>query len=64
MKDPERIKKLLGKTAQLNFRLVSENSEFGVEELISEMIEEDSKEAEKEFILKNKGFSIFSTMEQ
>ena len=33
LKDPERIKKLLGKTAQLNFRLVSENSEFGVDEL-------------------------------
>ena len=37
LKDPERIKKLLGKTAQLNFRLVSENSEFGVDELISEI---------------------------
>ena len=36
LKDPERIKNLLGKTAQLNFRLVSENSEFGVDELISE----------------------------
>ena len=36
LKDPERVKELLGKTAQLNFRLVSENSEFGVEELISE----------------------------
>ena len=36
LKDPERIKKLLGKTAQLNFRLVSENSEFGTDELISE----------------------------
>ena len=36
LKDPERIKQLLGKTAQLNFRLVSENSEFGVDELISE----------------------------
>ncbi len=36
LKDPERIKKLLGKTAQLNFRLVSENSEFGIDELISE----------------------------
>jgi len=36
LKDPDRIKKLLGKTAQLNFRLVSENSEFGVDELISE----------------------------
>ncbi len=36
LKDPERIKSLLGKTAQLNFRLVSENDEFGSEELISE----------------------------
>ena len=36
IKDPERIKALLGKTAQLNFRLVSENNEFGVDELISE----------------------------
>ncbi len=36
LKDPERIKKLLGKTAQLNFRLVSDNLEFGVDELISE----------------------------
>ena len=36
LKDPERIKSLLGKTAQLNFRLVAENSEFGTDELISE----------------------------
>ena len=36
LKDPERIKALLGKTAQLNFRLVSENNEFGVDKLISE----------------------------
>ena len=36
LKDPERIKTLLGKTAKLNFRLVSKNSEFGVDELISE----------------------------
>ncbi|MDC0937811.1 protein translocase subunit SecD [Pelagibacteraceae bacterium] len=36
LKEPERIKALLGKTAQLNFRLVSENSEFGTDELISE----------------------------
>ena len=40
LKDPERIKSLLGKTAQLNFRLVSENSEFGVDKLISENGEE------------------------
>ena len=36
LKDPERIKELLGKTAKLNFRLVSENDEFGVDKLISE----------------------------
>jgi protein-export membrane protein SecD len=36
LKEPERIKALLGKTAQLNFRLVKENSEFGTNELISE----------------------------
>ena len=36
LKDPERIKALLGKTAQLNFRLVSESSEFGTDKLISE----------------------------
>ena len=36
LKDPERIKALLGKTAQLNFRLVSENNEFGTDELTSE----------------------------
>ncbi len=37
LKDPERIKKLLGKTAQLNFRLVNEDSEFGVDDLVSEI---------------------------
>ncbi len=36
LKDPERIKNLLGKTAQLNFRLVSDKSEFGIDELLSE----------------------------
>ncbi len=36
LKDPERIKSLLGKTAQLNFRLVTTNEEFGSEKLVSE----------------------------
>ncbi len=40
LKDPERIKNLLGKTAQLNFRLVKENDEFGVDKLTSENGEE------------------------
>ncbi len=40
LKDPERIKSLLGKTAQLNFRLVDQNQEFGTEKLLSEIGEE------------------------
>jgi len=40
LKDPERIKNLLGKTAKLNFRLVADNEEFGVDKLISENGEE------------------------
>ncbi len=41
LKDPERIKTLLGKTAQLNFRLVSnEEDDFGNEKLLSEIGEE------------------------
>ena len=38
LKDPERIKNLLGKTAKLDFRLVSDsNNEFGSENLTSEL---------------------------
>ena len=40
LKDPERIKDLLGKTAKLSFRLVSENDEFGADKLESETGEE------------------------
>jgi len=40
LKDPERIKNLLGKTAQLNFRLVSENEEFGIDKLVTPIGEE------------------------
>ena len=36
LKDPARIKSLLGKTAQLNFRLVSDNDEGGIDKLLSE----------------------------
>ena len=36
LKNPERIKNLLGQTAQLNFRLVADNEEFGADQLISE----------------------------
>ena len=37
LKDPSRIKNLLGKTAQLNFRLVTnEDNDFGSEKMVSE----------------------------
>ena len=34
-----------------------------IKELISEMINEDFKEAKKESLLKNKGFSIYTSKE-
>ena len=40
LKDPKRIKDLLGKTAKLNFRLVSDNDEFGVDKMVSDIGEE------------------------
>ncbi len=40
LKDPDRIKKLLGKTAKLNFRLVEESNEFGTDKMISEIGED------------------------
>ena len=41
LKDPDRIKKLLGKTAQLNFRFISDiSTEFGSEKILSETGEE------------------------
>ena len=41
LKDPSRIKDLLGKTAQLNFRLVTDKKDdFGSEKMISENGEE------------------------
>ncbi len=42
VKDPERIKELLGKTAELNFKLVTDNSnEFGNEKLIIQNSKEE-----------------------
>ena len=38
-------------------------SKISLEALISEMIKEDSLEAKKEFLLKNKGFSVYSPNE-
>jgi len=41
LKDPDRIKKLLGKTAKLNFRFISDiSTEFGSEKILSETGEE------------------------
>ena len=40
LKDPARIKNLLGKTAQLNFRLITQNNEFGIDKMQSDTGEE------------------------
>ena len=36
---------------------------ISLSEMIAEMIQEDSNEAKKEFLLKNEGFSIYSSKE-
>ena len=36
---------------------------IGLNQLFAEMIEEDSNEAKKEYLLKNKGFSIYISQE-
>ena len=36
---------------------------ISLSQMIAEMIEEDSNEAKKEYLLKNKGFSIYGSKE-
>ena len=59
---PTEVDELLGDSSKARKKLNWE-SKISIEELISEMIEADSKEAQKESILKNKGFSIYSSKE-
>ena len=59
---PTEVDELLGDSSKARKELNWE-PKITIEELISEMIEEDSKESKKESILKNKGFAVYSSKE-
>ena len=59
---PTEVNELLGDSSKARKKLIWE-PKITIEELISEMINEDFKEAKKESILKNKGFSIYTSKE-
>ena len=59
---PTEVDELLGDSSKAKNKLNWE-PKISLEELISEMIEEDSEESKKESILKKKGFSIYSSRE-
>ena len=59
---PTEVDELLGDSTKARKKLNWE-PKISIKELIAEMIQEDSKESKKESILKNKGFSIYSSKE-
>ena len=59
---PTEVDELLGDSSKARNKLNWE-PKISIEELISEMIEEDSKESRKEALLKNKGFSVYTSKE-
>ena len=59
---PSEVETLLGDASKSQEKL-GWKSKTTLEELISEMVENDLKEAEKESYLKNKGFDIVSSLE-
>ena len=59
---PTEVEELLGDSSKAKKKLDWE-PKISIEELISEMIDEDSKESKKESILKKKGFSIYTSKE-
>ena len=59
---PTEVEQLLGDASKAKKQLNWKNK-IPLEELISEMIKEDLNEAKKEYLLKNKGFSVFSPKE-
>ena len=56
---PTEVEQLLGDASKARKKLNWENK-ISLDKLISEMIKEDSNEAKKEYLLKNKGFSVYS----
>ena len=59
---PTEVEQLLGDASKARKELNWKNK-IPLKEIISEMIEEDSNEAKKEFLLKSKGFSTYSPKE-
>ena len=59
---PTEVDELCGDSSKARKKLKWE-PKISIEELISEMIDQDSEESKKESILKNKGFSIYSAKE-
>mgnify|MGYP001317932979 CR=1 FL=1 len=59
---PTEVDELLGDSSKAKKKLKWE-PKISIQELISEMIDEDSKESKKESILKNKGFAVYPSKE-
>ena len=59
---PTEVDELLGDSSKAKERL-NWHPKISLDELINEMIEEDSKESRKESILKKKGFPVYSSKE-
>ena len=59
---PNEVEELLGDSSKARKKL-NWQPKISIEELISDMIDEDSKESKKESILKKKGFSIYTSKE-
>ena len=59
---PTEVEQLLGDASKARKELNWKNK-ISLDKLISEMIKEDSNEAKKEYLLKNKGFSVYSPKE-
>ncbi len=59
---PTEVEQLLGDASKAQEKL-GWKPKISLSELISEMIKEDSNEAKKEYLLKNKGFSVYSPKE-
>ena len=59
---PTEVEQLLGDASKARKKL-GWKPNISLSELVSEMIEEDSNQAKKEFLLKNQGFSIYDSKE-
>ena len=59
---PTEVEHLLGDASKARKKL-KWKPQITLGKLVSEMIEEDSKLAKKEFMLKNKGFSVYNSNE-